>query len=282
MIATTTEATVVNDAVTTEVRTGRGAQIAFLRNGRLAFLTLNSTTVEVSGADDVLSRRYQPRLLLGTSGCRETATRRFVSDPVTESVRYFHEAAARLVAAGWMILPDNSRLPGRHVNVGRDSQQVLNAVGVMPEVDHFTCDAWSYRAVFTLGLDPANTVVVLVDRVFTPRPGGAGERERWSVSATRFNLVAAGEVTGGVGTRHQFRPVTSKRKVQFVVLGTEVLLHREWVRAAVLAAVVAAAFAQAADRSNEPCGQLMTAAPFPAPADLAIRGEGIDEHRVDP
>jgi len=70
-----------------------------------------------------------------------------------------------------------------------------------------------------------------------------------------------------------------------VALGTEVLLHREWVRAAELAAVVAAAFtaaAQAADRSNEPRGQLMTAAPFPAPADLAIRGEGIDEHRVDP
>ena len=65
MIATTTEATVVSDAVTTEVRTGRGAQVAFLRNGRLAFLTLNSTTVDVSGADDVLSRRYQPRLLLG-------------------------------------------------------------------------------------------------------------------------------------------------------------------------------------------------------------------------
>ena len=248
MIATTTEATVVSDAVTTEVRTGRGAQVAFLRNGRLAFLTLNSTTVEVSGADDVLSRRYQPRLLLGTSGCRETATRRFVSDPVTESVRYFHEAAARLVAAGWMILPDNSRLPGRHVNVGRDSQQVLNAVGVMPEVDHFTCDAWPYRAVFTLGLDPADTGEVLVDRVFTPRPGGAGERERWSVTATRFNLVAAGEVTGGVGTRHQFRPVTSKRKVQFVALGTEVLLHREWVSAAELAAVVAAAFTAAAAR----------------------------------
>ena len=54
MIATTTEATVVSDAVTTEVRTGRGAQVAFLRNGRLAFLTLNSTTVEVSGADDGL------------------------------------------------------------------------------------------------------------------------------------------------------------------------------------------------------------------------------------
>ena len=166
--------------------------------------------------------------------------------------------------------------------MGKHSQHILDAVGVMPEVDHFTCDVWPYRAVFTLGLDPANTGEVLVDRVFTPRPGGAGERERWSVTATRFNLVAAGEVTGGVGTPHQFRPVTSKRKVQFVVLGTEVLLHREWVRAAELAAVVAAAFAQAADRSNEPRGQLMTAAPFPAPADLAIRGEGIDEHRVDP
>ena len=71
MIATTTEATVVSDAVTTEVRTGRGAQVAFLRNGRLAFLTLNSTTVDVSGADDVLSRRYQPRLLLGTSGAEK-------------------------------------------------------------------------------------------------------------------------------------------------------------------------------------------------------------------
>ena len=31
-----------------------------------------------------------------------------------------------------------------------------------------------------------------------------------------------------------------------MVLGTEVLLHREWVRAAVLAAVVAAAFTAAA------------------------------------
>ena len=144
-----------------------------------------------------------------------------------------------------MILPDNSRLPGRHVNVGRDSQHVVDAVGVMPEVEHFTCDAWSYRAVFTLGLDPGNTGVVLVDQVFT-RPGGAGERERWSVTATRFNLVAAGEVAGGVGTRHQFRPVTSKREVQFVALGTEVLLHREWVSAAELPAVVAAAFTAAA------------------------------------
>jgi len=101
-----------------------------------------------------------------------------------------------------------------------------------------------------VGIGPWDTVVVLVDRVFTPRPGGAGERERWSVTATRFNLVAAGEVTGGVGTRHQFRPVTSKRKVQFVALGTEVLLRREWVRAAELPAVVAAAFTAAA--TNQP------------------------------
>ena len=113
-------------------------------------------------------------------------------------------------------------------------------------MDHFTCGVWPYRAVFTLGLDPADTGEVLVDRVFTPRPCGAGERERWSVTATRVNLVAAGEVTGGGGARHQFRPVTSKRKVQFVALGTEVLLHREWVSAAELAAVVAAAFTAAA------------------------------------
>ena len=129
--------------------------------------------------------------------------------------------------------------------MGKHSQHILDAVGVMPEVDHFTCDVWPYRAVFTLGLDPANTGEVLVDRVFT-RPGRAGERERWSVSATRFNLVAAGEVTGGVSTRHQFRPVTSKREVQFVALGTEVLLRREWVSAVELPAVVAAAFTAAA------------------------------------
>jgi len=250
MIATTTEPTVVSDAVTTRIRTGRGAQVAFLRNGRLAFVTLISTTVEVNGADDVLSRRYQPRLLLGSLGCRETPTQRFVSDPVTESVRYFHEAAVLLVAAGWMILPDNSRLPGRHVNVGRESQHVVDALGVMPDVDHFTCGVWPYRAVFTLGLDPADTGEVLVDRVFTPRPGGAGERERWSVSATRSNFVAAGEVTGRVGTRHQFRPVTSKRKVQFVALGTEVLLHREWVTMAELPAVVAAATGRCRGRDH--------------------------------
>lgn len=245
MIATTTQTTVVSDAVTTRIRTGRGAQVALLRNGRLAFLTLISTTVEVNGADDVLSRRYQPRLLLGSLGCRETPTQRFVSDPVTESVRYFHEAAVLLVAAGWMILPDNSRLPGRHVNVGTHSQQVLDALGVMPDVDHFTCDVWPYRAVFTLGLDPANTGVVLVDRVF-PRPGGAGER--WSVTATKLNLVAAGEVTGGVGTPHRFRPVTSKRDVRFVVLGSQVLLRREWVTTEDLLAVMAAAFTAAAAR----------------------------------
>ena len=40
--------------------------------------------------------------------------------------------------------------------------------------------------------------------------------------------------------------MTSKREVQFVALGTEVLLRREWVTMAELPAVVAAAFTAAA------------------------------------
>lgn len=239
------QATVVSHAVTTMVCTGRGGQVAFLRYGRLVFLTLVATTISVNGTDEVLSRRYRPRMLLGSTGCRETPTQRFVSDPVTESVRYFHDAADQLVGAGWIILPDNSRLPGRHINVCGDGQQVLDAAGVMPEVDHFSCEARFHRAKFILGLDPADTREVLVDRVFMPRRTG-GDGERWSITATRFHLAAAGTVRDGVGTPHQFRPITSKRDVQFVVLATEVLLHREWITTEDLPTVVAAAFAAAA------------------------------------
>ena len=243
------QATVVSHAVITSVCNDRGGQVAFLRYGRLVFLTLAATTVDVNGTDEVLSRRYQPRMLLGSTGCRETPTQRFVSDPVTELVRYFHEAAALLVAAGWVILPDHSRRPGRHINPHRNSQYILDVIGAMPDADHFTCEVRSMDALFTLGLDPADTIEVLVDQQFPRRRDGTGER--WAVNATRFSLFAAGQAGAGVRTLHQFRPVTSRWDMQFVALANQLLLHREWVPTADLPAVTADAFTAAAATAGQ-------------------------------
>ena len=248
MTAATSET--VSDSVTARIRTGRGGQVAFLRYGRLAFLTLISTTVEVTGADEVSSRRYQPRTLRGSAGCRENPSQRFVSDPVTKSVRYFRDAAAQLLAAGWELLPDNSRTPGRHVHLHLGSQYVLDVIGAMPDADHFTCEVRSRDALFTLGLDPADTVEVLVDQQFPRRRDGTGER--WAVTATKFSLLAAGQAGAGVRTRHQFRPVTSRWDMQFVALGNQLLLHREWVPTADLPAVTADAFTAAAATAGQP------------------------------